>query len=231
MKLALIHYELRGLRWTALAMPAGVLLGFASLAGLMHLLGAADQQVARMLVAAIEAGLPLAAGVAVAGIAVDDPAIALQLTLPTSYRTTLARRFALLVAWTGSWAVGWTAVLHLTGLWGRWAPEPFLLGQLVWLAPLLWLVAAGATLALLSGSRAAAGAILGGLWVIEHLFRELFLTSEWLRLAFLFATIYAPGTNFWLSNRVALIGAAVVLAIGARLLSSNTELLARGGEG
>jgi hypothetical protein len=62
MKLALIHYELRGLRWTALATPAGVLLGFASLAGLMHLLGAADQQVARMLVAAIEAGLPVLNG-------------------------------------------------------------------------------------------------------------------------------------------------------------------------
>jgi hypothetical protein len=230
MELALARYELRGLGRVGLAMPAGVLLGFAGLAGLMRLLGAADQQIARVLVAALEVGLPLAAGMVAAGIATGDPAIALQLALRTRYRVTLARRLVLLVVWTALWGFAWTTSLHLVGLWGHWVPESFLVGQLVWLAPLVWLASAGAALALLFGSRAAAGAILGGLWAGEHVFRGLFLTTEWLRWAFLFATTYAPGTDFWLPNRVALIATALALGVSAWLLSSNTERLARGGE-
>lgn len=229
-EVALARYELRGLGRTGVTMPAGVLLGFAGLAGMMHLLGAADRHVARVLVAALEAGLPLAAGVVAAGITADDPALDLQLALWTPYRVTLARRLAILVIWTALWAFAWTSALHAAGLWRLWVPEPFLAGQLVWLSPLLWLASAGAVLALLSGSRSATGAILGGLWAFEHVFRELFLTREWLRPGFLFATTYAPSADFWLPNRVVLIAAALALGCCAWLLSSRTELFAKGGE-
>ena len=228
--LALALYELRRLGAAGLATPPLVLLLFGGMAGLSGLLGAADAQVARLLVAALELGLPLAAGVVAASVAADDPARDLQLALKTSYRTTLARRLGVLVAWASLWALACSFGLRVTGFWELWVPEPLLSGMLVWAAPLLWFVAAGAALALLLGGRNTSGALLGGLWAFENLFRETFLLREWLRLEFLFATTYAPGAGFWLANRLALAATALLLELGAWTLASRTESLSKGGE-
>lgn len=227
---ALSLYELRRLGAAGLATPPLVLALFGGMAGLSGFLGAGDAQVARMLVAAIELGLPLAAGVVAASLAADDPARDLQLTLVTSYRTTLARRIGALLAWTSSWALAWSFGLQISGYWELWVPEPLLLGVLVWAAPLLWSVAAGAALALLLDGRNTSGALLGGLWALENLYRGAFLAKEWLRPEFLFITIYAPGADFWFTNRLALAGTALLLGFGAWLLASRTESLSRRGE-
>ena len=226
---ALALYEVRRLGVAGLSTPPLVLLLFGMMAGLWGLLGAGDVQVARLLTAALELGLPLAAGVVAASVTADDPARDLQLALKTSYRTTLARRLGALVAWASLWALAWSFGLRISGYWGLWVPEPLLLGGLVWAAPLLWFVAAGTALALLLGGRNTSGALLGGLWAFENLSRGSFLTSEWLRPEFLFATIYAPGADFWLVNRLALVGTALLLGFGAWLLASRTESLSRGG--
>ena len=225
----LAFYELRRLGAAGLVTPPLVLLLFGMVAGLSGLLGAEGMQVARLLVAALELGLPLAVGVVAASVTADDPARGLQLALKTSYRTTLARRLGVLVAWASLWASAWSVGLRISGYWGLWVSEPLLLGGLVWAAPLLWFVAAGTALALLLGGRSTSGALLGGLWVLENLSREAFRSREWLRPGFLFATTYAPGADFWLANRLALVGTALLLGFGAWLLASRTESLSRGG--
>ena len=230
MSARLLGYELRLLGAAGLGTPVLVLLLFGGLALLSSSLGADGVYVARLLVAALELGLPLAAGVAAASVASDDPAIDLQLSLETRYRVTLGRRLALLVLWTSLLALPWTLALRLSGLWSLWVPETVLVGQLVWLSPLLWFVGAGAALSLLTGSRTTSGAVLGGLWVFGNLFRGVFLTEGWLRPLFPFATVYAAGADFWLTNRLALIGVALALGLAAWALSSMTQLMARGGE-
>ena len=226
----LARYELRRLGVAGLATPPLVLIIFGGMAVLSGLLGAGDAQVARLLVAALELGLPLAVGVVAASVAADDSARDLQLALKTAYRTTLARRLGALVAWAALWALAWSFGLRASGYWKLWVSEPAPLGGLVWAAPLLWFVAAGAVLALLLGGRNASGAILGGLWVFENLLRESFLARDWLRPEFLFATTYAPGADFWLANRLALVGTALLLGAVVWALASRTESLSRGGE-
>ena len=227
---SIARYELRRLGTVGLATPVLVLALFGAMAFLTGFLGADEAQVARVLVAALELGMPLASGIVAAGIVADDPAADIQLSLKTGYPTTIARRLGALLAWAALWAALWAGTLRLSGYWELWVPETLLRGQLVWLSPLLWFVAVGSALALLSGSRTTSGAVLGGLWVFENVFRGTFLTEGWLRPEFLFATTYAPGADFWLTNRLALVATALVLGLGAWAISSRTELLARGGE-
>jgi hypothetical protein len=223
-------YEIRRLGRLGLALPGFVALGFLAVAGLMALADAETRQIARALTAGLELGLPLAAGLAASSIAADEPALDLQLTLRTRYRTTLLRRLALLTGWTAMVALAWASTLRLAGLWV--VPGRFLVGQLSWLAPLLWFVAAGALLALLSRGRTAGTALLGGLWVLENTPAgiALFVSHGWLRPIFLFATTHTPGEDYWLGNRLALITTALALGLGALLVAGRDEYVASGGE-
>jgi hypothetical protein len=221
-------YELRRLGWLGLAAPALVALAFVGMALLMVLTGAEERQVARLLTAGLELGLPLVAGIVAAHVVTEEPAVDLQLTLETGYRTTLARRLALLVGWTALASLLWAGSLRLFGLWA--VPGPFLLGQLSWLAPLLWFVAVGVLVALLLRSRTASSAVLGGIWLFENtLGRVVFLQNDWLRPFFLFATTYTPDADYWLWNRLAILCMALVL-FGLVPFVFSRETLADGGE-
>jgi hypothetical protein len=116
---------------------------------------------------------------------------------------------------------------------GYWlAPQPSPLDQLIWLAPLLWFICAGAMLALLLRSRVAAGAILGMIWLGELFFRAQILENVYLRNAYLFLTLetlpggFAPDAVWWTQSRLILLAmAAVFLLIFAALLRRNEALL------
>ena len=225
-----LAYELRGLGRLGVAMPVFVVLGFAAVAALMALTGATERQVARVLAAVLEVGVPLAAGLAAASVVTGDPAADLHLTLRTRYRTTVLRRLAILFAWTATISASWALVLRGAGLWSLWVPEPFLTSQLGWMAPLSWCVSFGALLALVLRGSASSGAILGGLWVSEHLFGGLMFEHDWLRPFFLFATTYTPGMEYWLGNRLVLIASALVLMLGVALMLRRGEALVSGGD-
>lgn len=224
-----VRYEARALGWLGLAMPPLVLVVFG---GLAWLVGAADApagRVGRVVTAGLELGLPLAAGFVAATLIAEEDAVELHLSLPTRYPVTVVRRLGLLTAWSGGVALLAAVAAEAAGLWE--VPGSFLVGQLGWLAPLLWFVAVGAALALLLGGRAASAALLGGVWAIQNLFAGFFEESGWLRPLFLFATTYAPGADFWLANRLSLIGIAALAAVGGWLLLHGGEALLAGEDG
>jgi len=230
MDVAWVRHETRRLGALPLALPPLTVGVFAALAGLMGAGGADSRQIAKLLLAGLEVGLPLAAGLIAAGVVAGEPAVELHCSLPTRYRVTLLRRLALLLAWTSLVSVGAAALLVGVDRWL--VPRPFALAQLGWLAPLLWFVAVGATLALALRSRAASSGLLTGVWLLENLFRETFLATDWLRFWFLFATTYTPGAaaEEWPANRATLVGTAAVVAVGAWAMTRTGEAHVLGGE-
>lgn len=226
-----LFYELRRIGYVGLATPVLVVLLFVGMAAAAVLSGTGERQVARLLTAGMELGLSLIAGLIAAHIVASEPAPDLHSTLRTSYRTTLLRRLTLFVVWTAALAFSWSVVLATLGLWA--VPGPFLTGQLAWISPLLWFVSAGMLFALLFRSRAAASVVLGLLWVFENTGVGIagFLNSDWFRPFFLFATIHGPGADadFWLSNRLAVMGlSAALLLVSLALL--GREPSSNGGE-
>jgi hypothetical protein len=183
--------------------------------------------------ACLEMFLPLVAGVFVSAVCGHDPAIELQLTLPTLYRRTIMYRLGIIAGWTLCVAlianlllrwVGLEKVLPIATSWPlllQWATI-----QLTWLAPLLWFVAIGLFLALLLRSRAASSALLGGIWVAENLMYGLLISTTWLHPVFLFATTLTPLpvlSTFWLANRFELVGTALVFLLIGWFQLHHTE--------
>ena len=227
-----LRYELllmgRHVLWT----PVLMMVCFGLFAGLLAYL---KVNPSRFLLAELEMFLPLAAGVVIAAIVTQDPAIELQLTLPRPYWSTTLRRLILIVCWSTCIAFVSSSILLLLKLW--YAPQQvqswamvlqFFAGQLAWLAPLLWFAAIGLCLAALTHNSTAVSTCLSGIWLLETIFSGYFVSTNWLRPIFLFPTTLTPSVDFWLANRVELVVAALVfLAIGLLLLR-NTEGLLKG---
>ncbi|MGZ3668020.1 MAG: hypothetical protein ACXVDA_26445, partial [Ktedonobacterales bacterium] len=102
-----LRYELRLLGIGAFLLPLTVVaiyLGFSlivrsSVLGSGDSLTQADFQMARGLLALIENGLPLAAGLIAAAAVNQDVAVELHLSLPAPYRRTVAGRLAVVALW------------------------------------------------------------------------------------------------------------------------------------
>lgn len=180
----------------------------------------------------LELGLPLAAGIGAASLIGRDPAVELQLTLPTAYRATILRR---LVAGTG-----WVAVVALTvalgavatGWWDRWpGAHPPLAGQLTWLAPTAFLAGLGLLIAVLAGGSALAAAVVAMLWTFHLAAAGPLQDHQWSRPLFLFATTRGGPELDWTANRLTLLAAGTAMTGAAwlllrrpvRLLTKETE--------
>lgn len=238
MSLDRFGYELRIMgKWVVL-IPLLTLAAFAVLAALLTVMHVEQLRISQVLTASLEMILPLTAGLLMATIVSHDAAIELQLTMPETYRATALGRLCLITAWTG--AVAFLAsvfIYHLKFLrvpsqLEAWTVLPqFLVGQLTWVAPLLWFVAVGFCLALLMRSRSASSALLGGIWTAEAIFYGFFATTGWLRPVFLFPTTLDPGIDFWLVNRLELSGIALVFLVAGWFMLAHTELLLQGTAG
>ena len=220
-----LGYELRVVGLRSLAVPLVIVGLFAGLTGLFSLLiRSADHAIIEdMLTAGLEAGLSLGAGLIAATVTAQEPALEVQLALPVPYRFTAMRRLLVIIMWTA--CVGGLLALLLHTL-APWMLKASSLGssQLFWLAPLLWFVGVGALGALLLRSRAASGALLGGIWIAQLLFANFFSTHSWTRPWFLFATLYGSSrADFWLANRVELLGTALAFLIAIWLFLRNSE--------
>jgi hypothetical protein len=223
------RYEVRQLGSPAIFLPIVIVALFGGVALLMHVQDETDSRVFRSFLAGLEMGLPLAAGVMAVSITTSDPARDLQFTLLQPYRSTIALRLAIMTGWMASVALLSTVVLGSLNFWR--SPQPFMQGQLSWLAPLLWFCAFGALLPLLIGSRTGATAILGGIWIFEAIAGDYFAERVWLRPFFLFMTTHQPDAPNWLQNRLMmLVTAAIVFALIPFFLERSSGSFALGSE-
>jgi hypothetical protein len=185
-----------------------------------------DTTTARILLGALEMAIPLAAGVACASLVGRDPAVEIQLTVPTPYRVTLLRRVAVTLAWTATVAVAAAAALIATGWWARWpANHGAVVGQLTWVAPTLGLGGAGFAAAAVFRSPAAAGALVTTVWAIQQFFAGLAQQHLPGRLLYLFATTRGAAPGDWTANRLTLLGAGVACTALALAVLGRSERL------
>ena len=241
------RYELQIVGKWVLLIPLLVMGCFALLAAILTILHVDHLRIAQVLTASLEMILPLVAGLLAATVVSHDAAIELQLTLSSKYRSEAKRsayqftallRIGLIAGWMACVALFSSVFIYHLKYWripaqlSTWHVLPqFLVGQLTWIAPLLWFVAAGFCLALLIRSRSASGAILGGIWIVEAIFYGYFALIAWLKPFFLFPTTLAPGIDFWLPNRLGLLSIALAFLVTGWLLLYNTEALLQGVSG
>lgn len=239
MNLDRLRYELQLMGKRVILTPILLMIGFALFA---LFLATRNVNPSRFLSGGLEIILPIATAVVVATIASHDPAIEIQLTVPYRYSRTAMGRLALIVAWAIGIALLASVILYALHMayipqqLNSWvSPLQFLTDQVTWFAPLLWMVALGLCLALLLRSRAASAAILGGVWILEIIFKDYLATTTWLHpvLLFpttliLFPTTLIPDSIFWtwLSTRLEIVGTGVaLLALGWLLLRYPEGLL------
>lgn len=191
-----------------------------TLCGLLSFLMQNAQQ--RILSAGMEMLLPLSLGLTVAWIVSSDHGLELQLTMPSSYNRTLLRRLVLTSIPACCVALISSTIIFVAGLSNM--PHPssslstglkFLTSQLVWFPSLLWYLAAGVGTAIAFRSHAASTASLAGFWLIQVLFKNVFVLTPVLVTIFLFPTTLFPQVDFhqWLSNRFLVLATATILCI------------------
>lgn len=207
------RYEARILGPVLFLVPLALGVFFAGMAGILLVGNVVHSFIAPVLIAALEACLPLAAAIVLSTVAVQDASLELLLTMSAAYRWIVFLRFGLILGWT--LLVELLATLALYAFL-PWVPaESLAAGQLTWLAPLLWLASAAILLALVLRSRASSGAILGCIWILQLTFHGYFAQQSWTRPWFLFATLFTPGDPFWLTNRLELMAFALLLLAAA----------------
>ncbi|MGZ3716095.1 MAG: hypothetical protein ACXVA4_11805, partial [Ktedonobacterales bacterium] len=193
----------------------------------------ADFQMARGLLALMENGLPLAAGLIAAAAVNQDVAVELHLSLPAPYRRTVAGRLAVVALWALLLTALVSALLLATHHWIVPVEQP--LSQLTWLVPLLWYIAAGALLTLLLRSRVASSTALGMIWIAQFLFKPVFQEYGVLQRLYLFITeqlipdiwpaSYPSWYTTWLQNRLTLLALALLMLGAVALLLRRNEAL------
>lgn len=236
------RYEIQLMGKKVLLTPILVMVGFALFAVLLHYLKVLPQ---RFLLAGIEMILPIAVGVMVGNVALQDPALELQLTMPHQYDRTAIQRLLLILGWTACIAflsslfLSLLDLAYMPDLLKTWSPlAAFLLMQLAWLAPLLWCAGVGLCIALVTRSWTGSAALLGGIWIVEIIFKDYIALTPWLRPLLLFPTTLllfsVPGisqadfTLYWLNTRFEVLATGLVLLPLGWLLLHNTEGLLKG---
>lgn len=234
MSFDVLLYELRLMGRKVLLTPVLVMFGFALFAILLYVLKIVPS---RFLSGSLEMILPIATGIVAGTAAIQDPALELQLTLPRKYAITSFLRLFLILCWTvciGLLSSMLIFVFHQQYILHIQAAASllvFLTAQLTWFATLIWCVAIGLCIALLTRSRSAGGAVLAGIWVAEIFFKDLIAPITWLKPFFLFPTtlLYSPNVvaqsvfNDWLSNRIAVLAMGLLILPLCWLLLHNTE--------
>lgn len=218
------RYEGRHGGWGALLAPPLALTAILFFALLAILFGRADQ-VNRILSASIDV-LPLVGAIFAASIATNDPALELQLTMPISYRSTLARRLVLALSWTSIVALVSTIALDAIGRFD-FAISP-LANQLSWLTPLLWLTGLGALLSIAFQSSAVGGGIVAVLWVFEAAFSDFFASNAWAQPIWFLDRFQVEPADWWFAHRACLLASAAIYFALAFWLLNDAERLLKG---
>jgi hypothetical protein len=181
----------------------------------------------RLLTAALEAAVPLAAGIFAASLVASEPSLELHLSTPGGFRPAGLRRIGLLLAWNAVVCLVTLSVASVAGGMAGWQPDGGpVLAQLTWLPSLVFFVAGGLLLGIGLRNRSAANTAVALFWVGCHFFRGEFRTWVWLPYLFPFMTSYEPHAADWLPTRLGLLAIAVAaLALVAIWLAADEWLL------
>jgi hypothetical protein len=228
--LSLWRHEARRAGWVALLPPllaAGILVPVA-VDGAIRL-NYPSRGTALVLQSLLELALPLAAGLGAASLVGRDPAVELQLTLPTAYRTTILRRLVVVTGLVAVIALTTALAMVASGWWHRWpSAHDALPGQLTWLAPTLCLAGLGLLAGALSASPPAAASVVVAVWFFDLAAAGLLQQHRWSRLLYLFATTRGTVEDDWTANRLTLLAAgAAMTAAGWLLLRRPSRLLTK----
>jgi hypothetical protein len=212
------RYEARRAGWSAGIAPPAALLVALAMAGVATANGSAEPQVNQLLLAGLEALLPLALAMTAVTVVARDECRELQLSLPSRYASTLGRRLGVL-AGIGVLVAG----LFSVGLWltGRWTGPSPLAAPLVWAPPALWLAGLAVLVGLLGRSVVVATTVVAVAWLGEQMFASLFTTRAWARPFYLFATSRLGVGDGWLTNRLALTASGLFFVAVVLLLLSR----------
>ncbi|MER6946714.1 hypothetical protein ABT294_22040 [Nonomuraea sp. NPDC000554] len=187
-------------------------------------LGSRVENTRWFLMGALEMGVPLLAGVVAASLPGRDPAAEIRLSVAHGYRPALLRRLAVALGCTALCALTVSAALMASGWWTF--EYGGLAGQLVWLAPALWLAAVGFFAAAALRSTAAATSLVGIVWTGEQLIGGTLSDNGTYRLLHLFAT--TSRLPDWPVNRLFLLSTALAMVAGAWFLLGNAERVLKG---
>ena len=173
----------------------------------------------------LEALLPLAAALAVSSILDADSLVELQLSLPTPYRLTVARRVLCVLGLAALIDLAAAAGASGTGLWT--SSHGAIAIVLMWMAPTLALAGLALVLSLGFQSTPLAAGVVAALWIGEQSFKGWFAAHTITRALYLFAET-RPGVvpaTAWASNRLTLLAFGLVALGGAWLALANRERL------
>lgn len=226
MTFAVWMYEARRTGWPAVAAPGLCVVLLALAVILANASGYGQAEVNRQLAGGLELLPPLAGAVAATFAVLQDSGLELQLSLGRPYRLALLARLMMALGLTSVVAFGCATYLSLSGRLA--APSGLGAAQLIWLAPTLWMAAAGALVGVALRSPAAGAGLLAIGWLLEEVKHDSFLATAGLRPLFLFATTFAPGAPFWVANRLALLGSSLLLVTAWWQLLGRPERLLKG---
>ncbi|GAA3455007.1 hypothetical protein [Dactylosporangium matsuzakiense] len=186
-------------------------------------LGAVAGRPDRLLLAGLEAVVPLALAMAAVSVMVRERLRELHLSLPVPHTATLARRLALVAGGAAVLCLAGTAALVAVDGTGGPGGGP---AALIWASPAVFLGGLAVLVTVATRSAAVAATAVGLLWLGEQLFAGLFAVHRWLHPFFMFATLRGGSDRSWLANRLTLLAAgALFLAVAALLLHRPERLL------
>lgn len=234
-----LRYELQLMGKRAILPPLVTMGGYILFTFLLFYLRTAP---GRFLESGPEMILPMVVGMFAGTLISADPALELQLTMPRRYQKTAILRVFVILLWTAGIAllfINLAAACNLEYMLQPPQPQPglvrFLTRELVWLGPLFWCVGIASCSGLLMKSRTAGAALLGGIWIIEIIFKDTLAYIPWLRPVLLFpTTLVTPPTvvsqdiyTLWLTSRFEVLGTGLLFVVLAWLLLRNPESLLR----
>ncbi len=218
MKSFSLRYALLTYRLDQLWLPAAFWVLFA----VMTLFFRGDDRVYELARGLIGGVLPLLGGIMAAYAVLDDPALELQFATPVPAHQTLVERLGLTFGIIALTALTYQLFLRAVGVdLGRWV-DP-LVFQFQWIVPGLVFLALGTAAAFAFGNCVGGAMLVGLVWIVELIARDLFIGDRWARYIAVFMALVVPTHPDLRVNLLVLTSLAALLFVAAWALLKKQE--------
>jgi len=209
------HYYVKMIRYEQLFVPAAMMGVCLLLITLLKGNPSRDPS-SSVVLAFIEAALPLATAIIANGLFLDDPALELHYTVPRPLWRTLLEKLALLIGVMTVFYLLFAGLVYILGVplvgWGLLPP-----GILLWIVPAIAWSGLAFFIGALLRSGVAGNALAALAWIVCFLLHDLMLSRPNWRAVYPFMTIFMPDSPDWLLNRAGLLMIGLV-GIGSALI-------------